>query len=264
MIADIYTIPDVYDILHAPGTMREVTVCLRAAETYAGAKARAAKVWLEPACGTGRYVRALASRGCEALGVDLSEPMIAFAREITGRTARSGRARFEVGDIVDIDRIAGKGRFDAAINLINSIRHLDRDRDLDRHLRSTAAALKPGGVYIVGLSMVLYGAESPSEDLWKGSRGRCQVTQVIQYEPPTASRGTAARTERAYSHITVTRPSGSREYISTYTLRCYSQEQWIAAIECSPFRLVAVIDEKGREIDIPTLGYGIYVLRKPD
>lgn len=259
-ITDIYSIPDIYDILHAPGTVREVGMCLRTARRYAGEGARAAKTWLEPACGTGRYVRALARRGCSAVGVDLSGAMIAYARD---RAKKSDRARFEVGDITRIDRIAGRGKFDAAINLINSIRHLMTDRQMDEHLSATGAALKSGGVYIVGLSVTLYGQESPTEDVWKGSRGRMKVLQVIQYEPPIAKRGLAARTERAYSFITASSPSRSREFVSSYALRCYSREQWMEAIGRSPLRLVAVINESGREIDVPTLGYGIYVLKNP-
>jgi SAM-dependent methyltransferase len=263
-IVDIYSIPDVYDVLHAPGTAREVGMCLRAAKRYAGEGAKAAKFWVEPACGTGRYVRGLAGRGCHALGIDLAEPMIEYARQRSRAGGENkGTARFEVGDMTALDETAGRGKFDAAMNLINSIRHLSSDKELDNHLASTAASLKAGGVYIVGLSVALYGAETDSEDVWTGARGRMKVSQVIQYVPPTATRGAAARVERAYSHITVSSPSGTREYVSSYALRCYSRKQWLDAIERSPLRLAAVVNEAGKEIDIPTLGYGIFVLRKP-
>lgn len=259
-IVDIYAIPDVYDALHAPGTSKDVTRCLRVARRYAGEQARDAKAWVEPACGTGRYVRALAGRGCVAVGVDLSDAMIEYARD---HSAKAPGARFLIGDMTKLDQVVGKGKFDAAINLINSIRHLGSDRELDLHLASTAAALKQGGIYIVGLSIALYGGEPPTEDVWTATRGRMKVSQVIQYEPPTASRGPAARVERAYSHITVTSPSGSREYVSSYSLRCYSKRQWLDAIDRSPLRLEAVVNEAGKEIDIPEVGYGIFVLKKP-
>lgn len=263
-IVDIYAIPDVYDVLHSPGTAREVGLCLRLAKRYGGDMAKAARTWIEPACGTGRYVRALAARGCQAVGVDLAEPMIEYARQRTRAASESrGSATFLVGDMTELDKVAGRGKFDAAMNLINSIRHLTSDKDLDRHLASTAASLKAGGVYIIGLSVALYGYESPTEDQWTGTRGRMTVSQLIQYEPPTATRGASARVERVYSHITATSPSGSREFVSSYALRCYSRKQWLDAIERSPLRLLAVVDEAGKEIDIPTLGYGIYILRKP-
>ncbi len=267
-IVDIYSIPDVYDVLHSPGTAKDVSMCLRTARGYAGPAAVKAHTWVEPACGTGRYVRALAARGCDALGVDLSEGMVEYARKRWEGVQREGSARFAVGDMTAMEKVAGKGqekgKFDAGLNLINSIRHLGSDTELDAHLKSMAAVLKAGGVYIVGLSVTLYGSESPSEDLWNGSRGRMKVAQVIQYDPPTARRGASARVERAYSHITVTSPSGSREYVSSYSLRCYSRAQWLEAIQRSPLRLAAVVDERGREIDVPELGYGNYVLKKPD
>ncbi|GMV26075.1 MAG: hypothetical protein AMXMBFR58_21060 [Phycisphaerae bacterium] len=263
-IVDIYAIPEVYDVLHAPGTARDVSMCLSAARRFASGPAASAREWVEPACGSGRYVRALAGRGCDAVGVDLSEGMIEYARQrSTGRARARGKTTFVTGDMCSLDRCVGRKKFDAALNLINSVRHLESDARLARHLESTAAALRPGGVYIVGVSTAMYGHETPTEDVWHATRGRMKVTQVIQYEPPTATRGPAARVEHAYSHITVQSPTGSREYVSRYKLRCYSRRQWLDAINQSPLRLAAVINESGKEIDIPELGYGIYVLRRP-
>lgn len=259
-IVDIYAIPDVYDVLHSPGTSREVAGAIRSAKRYAGGDASPPKCWIEPGCGTGRYVRALASKGCTCLGVDISSGMIEYARS---RTKETKGGSFLVGDMCHLDKVVGKQRFDAAINLINSIRHLENDRQLDSHLDSVCNVLKPGGVYVCGISLAMYGFEQPTEDVWNATRGRMKVTQVIQYDPPTASRGPAARMERAYSHITVTSPSYTREYVSSYSLRCYSKKQWLEAIERSGLRLAAVVNEAGKEIDIPELGYGIFVLRRP-
>ncbi|MBL8963352.1 MAG: class I SAM-dependent methyltransferase [Phycisphaeraceae bacterium] len=264
VIADLYEIPEVYDLLHAPGTLRDVSLCRRLRRRYARGPAAEGLAWIEPGCGTGRYVIALANAGCEAVGIDLSESMIAFARRrAERRRSERGSATFHVGDMESMESAVGRGRFDGALNLINSIRHLMTDRSLDRHLASAAGVLRPGGVYIVGISMAMYGHESPTEDVWRASRGSASVVQVVQYDPPTASRGSAARVERVYSHITMTTPARQREYVSSYTLRCYSRGQWMGAIERSPLRLAAVVDESGREIDVPELGYGIYVLRRP-
>lgn len=263
-IADLYEIPEVYDLLHSPGTSGDTARCRRLLRRYGRGEAARGRAWIEPACGTGRYVFSMANAGCEAVGLDRSESMVAYARRrAERRRGKRGSAVFHVGDMESMEPVVGRGRFDGAMNLINSIRHLMTDRSLDRHLASAAGVLRPGGVYIVGISMAMYGHESPTEDVWRASRGKTSVQQVIQYEPPTAERGPAARIERVYSHIAVTTPARTREYVSSYALRCYSREQWMAAIERCPLGLVAVVDESGSEIDVPRLGYGIYVLRRP-
>ena len=55
----LYDDPAVYDILHTPGTAREIDV-LEFIEATCG---QPGGRWYEPACGTGRYLRVAAGRG---------------------------------------------------------------------------------------------------------------------------------------------------------------------------------------------------------
>ena len=71
----LYTDPAVYDILHARGTAAEVDGLERMAARVRSGRAR--QTWLEPACGTARYLRLAARRGRRTVGFDLSPVMIA-------------------------------------------------------------------------------------------------------------------------------------------------------------------------------------------
>jgi SAM-dependent methyltransferase len=46
------------------------------------------------------------------------------------------------------------GLFDAAINLDASVGHLPTDADVIRHLRSVHAHLRPGGIYLLGITVL--------------------------------------------------------------------------------------------------------------
>lgn len=104
---------------------------------------------LEPACGTGRFLLNLPAAGYRVTGYDLSRQMVAYARRrirAAGLASRSRAVR------ADMRTAVLPGRFDAAINSINSIGYLLSDSDFTSHLHTTARNLKPDSVYILHLS----------------------------------------------------------------------------------------------------------------
>lgn len=247
---DFYDDPAIYDILHAPGTAAEVDGLERIALRFApGPPER--HVWLDPACGTARYLRVAASRGRPVIGVDLNPAMIDYARR------RLPNATLLHGDMQHIDDLIRSSSVHFGFNTINTIRHLPTDDAVARHLRAMSRVLAPGGVYAVGLSLSDYDNEMPTEDVWEGARGRCRVRQIVQYEPPNAR----ARRERVISHLTIERPRGEEHVDSTYDLRAYSERQWRRLIERSPLRLAATVDEHARDIEPAPMGYAIWVLQ---
>jgi SAM-dependent methyltransferase len=274
--ADFYRIPEIYDILHAPGTAREVRVLERLVRRYgAGEAGSGGLTWLEPACGTGRYLRALVGRGHRAIGFDLSPEMVEYARADPAEATAGGRLIVFRADMTRFARplaraLGERGRsappcVDAAFCLINSLRHLGTDAAVLAHLRQVAGALRPGGVYLVGLSLAMYEVEVPSEDVWEGRRDGVRVQQVVQYEPAHGSTG-AARAERVVSHLTVTSGRGGSRRVehidSKYTLRSYNREQWLRLLSRCGLEAAAVVDDEGKKIRQPVLGYAVYVLRK--
>lgn len=247
-----------YDIVHTPGTAEEVRGLERIAEMYApGVKGS----WLEPACGTGRYLRLLAKHGHRCVGFDRSAAAIEYARAWVTRAGLGQQCSFNLGEFGAFEVAAGSVR--AAFCSINTIRHVATDAELLQHFELIADGLAPGGVYVVGLSLTAYGIEPPTEDIWTASRGRCRVTQVCSYFPPDgdgASDRDGGRTERVHSHVRVERPRGVEEITDAYGLRTYSPGQWLDVIDRSALRLVHVTDEFGTPMDVPPSGYRLYVL----
>lgn len=243
-----YPKPGVYDVLHATGTAAEVDALQRIA---AQCVRTSAPTWIEPACGTGRYLRIAARRGIRCLGFDRDAAMIEYARQ-------HGCDAF-VADMIDFARTLGLTRADFAFNLHNSIRHLPSDAAMLAHFSEMARVLRRGGAYAVGISLTRYGAEEPEEDVWEGTRGRLRAKQLLQYLPP-AGRG---RFEHVVSHVRIERPAGVTQHDSTYDLRCYDLAQWRRVIARSPFRIVATVNGHGARIERGHVPYGIDILKVP-
>lgn len=257
----LYNDASVYDILHAPGTREEVDGLLRMHGRFVTAKA-SAKLWLEPACGTGRYLIRLAKKSVRGVGFDVDPGMVEYATARAKRLRLAPRPRFGVATMESFvdEGLVRPGSVRLAFNLINTVRHLMSDEAMLAHFGQMRAALAPGGVYLVGISLTVYGLEPPSEDVWEGRRGRTTVRQVVNFVPPVASAGRARRTERIFSHLTISKPSGEEDRDSTYTLRTYDEVQWRQLVKRAGWRVLGVVDEEGDDVTLTPPGYGIFVL----
>ena len=252
--AEAYAHPEVYDVLHSPHTAGEVDLFQRCARKWDAPAGR----WLEPACGSGRYLRVLADRGIKCTGFDLDEGMLDYARREVRRVGLSRKVMLVRADMASFAG-AVEGRFAVAFNPVNTFRHLLRPREAAAHLREIGRALEPGGLYLVGMSLSRYGEEEATEDVWTARRGKISVRQIVQYLPPDPR----SRLETVISHLQVDRPGG-REYIdSTYRLRSYDLDQWRGLVRRSPLRRVGAIDDLGNQVteDIET-NYQIEVLKR--
>ena len=101
---------------------------------------------LDVACGTGQHAIALARRGYEAVGADISQGMIARARENAAQA--DGAASFVVAGFGELAQKV-EGPFDAVTCLGNSLSHLLSDESLAAALSDMAAILNPGGLLVV-------------------------------------------------------------------------------------------------------------------
>lgn len=259
--ANLYALPMLYDVLHTPGTVEEVRGLVRIARRFVGPRADPLGTWLEPACGTGRYLRVASRRVGKAIGFDMSAEMVEYARS---RSALSPNPpRYFVARMEDFRGIRSRS-VDFAFNPINTIRHLESDAALLAHLAAVERVLRRGGVYAVGISLCAYGREEPTEDVWRGTRGRLRVTQTIQYIPPTAgsraTRNEGGRFERVISHLQVTRAGRNTHIDSTYRLRGYNLRQWEDVVERSALRILGAVTDSGRNARPIEPGYGIFVL----
>lgn len=261
----LYDDPAIYDILHAPGTADEVDG-LEAIERrfVPDALTARARLWLEPACGTGRYLREAARRGIDTAGFDLSPGMIDYAVAHAPKPGPGvGKSAYALADMTEFAKAIGRARVSFAFNPINTVRHLTSDAAMLAHFDQIARVLAPGGVYVVGLSLTAYGCESPSEDVWVGARGRVRVTQVVQFIPPRWERNPSTRSEQVVCHLAIERPGGVEHRDSVYRLRTYSLAQWESLVGRSALRIVESIDEVGERYPAGDGGYHLFVLERP-
>ncbi|MGA9350091.1 MAG: class I SAM-dependent methyltransferase [Anaerolineae bacterium] len=101
---------------------------------------------LDAACSTGMHAIALAQRGYEMVGADLSAPMIQRARE--NAAAAGVEVCFVVAGFGQLTAKVGDG-FDALLCLGNSLPHVLTAEALRATLVDFAAVLRPGGLLLV-------------------------------------------------------------------------------------------------------------------
>lgn len=103
---------------------------------------------LDVPCGDGRHSLALAARGYQMTGVDLSPEFLAAARAAAAE--RSANVQWEQREMRDLP---WKAQFDGAFSFGNSFGYLD-DEGNAAFLESVAAALKPGARFLMDVSYI--------------------------------------------------------------------------------------------------------------
>lgn len=248
-----YDCPQWYDIVHAAGTAAEVDHLERINETFGTGGRR----WLEPACGTGRFLRVLARRGYKVVGYDTSAVMLEYAAQRL--KARGLRAELVNGDMATFAR---PGAFDFAFNLINTFRHLLEPIDALNHLNAVARSLRPGGVYMLGIDVADYDEPEQGEEVWTARRGLCRVRHIMFNIPP----GRRRRRERIVNHLIVDKPSGRECFESQYDLLSYNLAQWLNLLDESELCCAGSFDFDWRPIAISgyTRDVNLVLKRKRD
>lgn len=248
MSKTFYDYPALYDAVHLGGTQSEAEGVIRAFESC---RLRPSSL-LEPACGTGRLLSYFSERGIRCAGYDSSSRFVSFARRrLRGTEARVEHARME--------RYRAPRPFAGAFSLIGTFRHLPNDRDALRHLRLTAEALQPGGIYMVGLDLADYADCPPDEEGWEiVHRGR-RLRHLYMTFPPAKS----GRRERILNFITVETSRGDKVLQDEYVLRSYDLAQWRALLARSPFRLAGTFDAEGKPLKLSSrTRYALFALKR--
>lgn len=224
-----YADPALYELIHADGTDDEVWLLDRIASLHGNG----GKTALEPACGTGRYMAGLLRRGWTVAGYDLSPKMVAYAKK---RLAKWGaRASVRRGDMVTF---RPKKTYDLAFNLLSTFRHLMTDADAVSHLRLTYDALNPGGLFVLGLDLAVYGEDFPDEETWTARRGGRTIRHVMMTLPPSRR----ARREKIINFV----HDGGKILESAYDLRSYDSAQIASLILRTKFSLPVCYDYGGK------------------
>jgi len=167
LVGSLYDYPKYYDLVFGSDWRAERDFLLDCFEQHAR---RPVRRIFEPACGTGRLLWRLASAGFEVEGNDLNRAAVNYCND---RLRRHGLpAAAWVGDMADFTLAQPA---DAAMNMINSFRHLPTAAQARAHLRCMADALAPGGIYVLGLHLTPLEGEPLAAESWSARRGHLAV-----------------------------------------------------------------------------------------
>jgi SAM-dependent methyltransferase len=184
---------------------------------------------LEPGCGSGRMLEALASRGLRVTGIDSSPEMVALARERLGR-----RGFVHLADMTAFD--LGR-RFDAALSPINTLLHLPPEA-LQPHLEAMANHLQPGGRYLAQVGLVDLGQPFAGSH-WEAERGEIRLRIDWVDEELDVVRGLL----RQRSRIQVLEGPRAGEVVEEiHEMSAWTPATWHSQIEASLFTEVATYD----------------------
>ncbi|MDY7110382.1 MAG: class I SAM-dependent methyltransferase [Planctomycetota bacterium] len=211
-----------YDIIFDTDTRREMAFLEAAQQRYGLTRGRR---MLEPACGSGRLVAAAAARGSRVTGFDISDGMLRFARQRL--RARGLGARLVKAPMEDF---SFREKFDIAHCLISTFKYLPSEETARAHLRCVAEALKPGGIYVLGLHLTDYADRSCAHERWVGRRRGVEVVCNIRSWPADRRR----RTERVRSRLIVRQRGGERRLETEWSFRTYSLRQLKSLLRSEP------------------------------
>jgi SAM-dependent methyltransferase len=206
------------------------------------AKRLAAASILEPGCGSGRMLEALAMRGIEVVGLDSSPAMVELARRRLGTP----------GQVVEADMTAfDLGRtFHGAVSPINTLLHLTPDQ-LAMHFNCMVRHLEPLSRYLVQVGLLSPGQGEPATGShWEATRGGTSLRVSWVDEELDLIQGKS----RQRSTIEVlTGPRAGEVVEEVHEMTAWTPATWAAAIAASPFEEVATYDagRKGQWPRVP-------------
>ena len=199
---------------------------------------------LEPGCGSGRMLAALAERGVEAVGLELSPEMIRLAE-----ARLRGRARVVRADMTDFD--LGE-TFDGAVCPVGTLGHLRPDAAA-RHLECLARHLRPSARYLVQLGVrtddVLGGS------VWDAERGETRLR--VEWRVDEVDFERLRSRERSRIEI-LSGPRADEVVEEEHEMTVWTPENWAELVAASPFEQTAQYDGAQRarpEVPVGTPGH---------
>jgi len=215
---NLYDYPKYYDLVFGADWRAEFDFLRKCFDRYGR---RSATRLFEPACGTGRLLFRFAKAGYDVAGNDLNPHAVKYCNDRLERHGFPPAA--VVGDMADfhVRDLPGRKKFDAAFNMINSIRHLPTEQQAASHLRCVANALKQGGLYVLGLHLIPTAGSRMEQEQWVARRGNLSVVSNLWSKELNLKQ----RNERLGMNFDVWTPTRVFRLLDEMNYRTYTAKQ---------------------------------------
>ncbi|MCY2980362.1 MAG: class I SAM-dependent methyltransferase [Planctomycetota bacterium] len=189
---------------------------------------------LELGCGSGRLICDMAKRGYAMTGLDLNPTALEYCKKKLKKEKSTGE--LVVGDMTNF---SFDEPFDAAINAINTFRHLETEEAALAHLNCVAKHLKPGGVFVLSLHLL-----PPDGDLWGTERWTAKKGDMtVYYALTVVETSMKTRLEKLRISMLVKEKEESFRLSDHITLRIYTAKQLKSLLaKATQFKLIGVHD----------------------
>ncbi len=234
MERDWYDTPLYYDIIFDADTPKDGTFLEAAYQRYS--IGRGSRRLLEPACGSGRLVSEMTWRGWKVSGFDLSQPMLDYAAKRLSEQHLKARLW---QDRMESFTLPKPQSFDLAHCLVSTFKYLLSEAHAAAHLNLVAEALRPGGVYVLGLHLCDYTRTTCEHERWVGERNGVRVVCNTRDWPADKT----TRLEAVRTRLRITRDGTEHVQETHWQFRTYSASQIKSLLRKAPaFELVACHD----------------------
>lgn len=227
--ADWYDTPLYYDIIFDQDTEKEADFLEAMMARHATGKRQPPWRVLEPACGSGRLMMALAMRGHEVAGFDLNRNMTDYTRrrlddhQLPGHVWEDRMEDFKVpgGD---------RRKFDLAHCLVSTFKYVLEGPGAVAHLQRAASVLRKGGLYILGIHLTDYHESRPQVERWSGERNGIRVSCTTRTWPADQR----TRLEPLRTRLRITRDGKTWIQETRWQFRTYNARQVRALLRQVP------------------------------
>ena len=221
-----YDSPLYYDIVYADYTPKE-TRFIEGIMKQHGPKVAGPLRIFEPACGSGRLLESLSARGHLVHGFDLNRHQVAFAKRRLKAKGLKGRVWL---DSLQDFTVPKGARYDVAHCLVSTFKYIDTEAGAVRSLRRMAAALRPGGLLLLGLHLTDYQNSPPDHERWLGRKPGIRVVSDTWSAPAVRK----TRTEAMRTRMRITEKGQTRTEETHWDFRTYSPTELKALLAKVP------------------------------
>ncbi len=246
-----YDLPRYYDLSVADETAGELAFVQGAAAKFLDQSStkRSLRV-VEPACGTGRLTEALANNGFQVTAFDLNPTMVEFTQQRVAKPqARGSRAARTASTVfaADMASFTIPQPADIGVCLLDSFRHLLTEDDARAHLHCMARAVRPGGIYLLGLHLLPPDADLDCTERWTNQADSTHITTTLRVL--NSSRRT--RLEQIRISLLVREGKRIARYRDEFPLRLYTAAQLKSLVASVPEWSIAAVYDYWYELDSP-------------